>query len=152
MTRRWVDFREFQFTKMFGLQEVDALIQEMLLSRDDTDPIFRLNSPTSAAPPRQEMIDLPSTAPQQHQPDAQGQRQSFLVTSENQCHKTAFTFLQRSQTKIWKHLCSRLLCGTAITASFDATRARATPSENDKGWNYRMIFFLFEIEKKIKLG
>ncbi|CAG5104982.1 Oidioi.mRNA.OKI2018_I69.chr1.g1728.t1.cds [Oikopleura dioica] len=69
-----------QFTKMFGLQEVDALIQEMLLSRDDTDPIFRLNSPTSAAPPRQEMIDLPSTAPQQHQPDAQG----FFVAPQSQ--------------------------------------------------------------------
>jgi hypothetical protein len=67
---------------MFGLQEVDALIQEMLLSRDDTDPIFRLNSPTSTAPPRQEIIDLPPTAPQQHQPDSQGQRHSFLVMSE----------------------------------------------------------------------
>jgi len=69
-----------QFTKMFGLQEVDALIQEMLLSRDDTDPIFRLNSPTSTAPPRQEIIDLPPTAPQQHQPDSQG----FFVTGQSQ--------------------------------------------------------------------
>ena len=84
----------FQFTKMFGLQEVDALIQEMLLSRDDTDPIFRLNSPTSTAPPRQEIIDLPPTAPQQHQPDSQGQRHSFLVMSETMSLR-CFCFFNR---------------------------------------------------------